>query len=136
MPWSGTVLCPACCCGVVTAGPYGFRELSPIPILGLFMSLTLVGFLGSRADPDCHNFSFASLVDLSSVPSCLCLFGLRLSIWFLVREHSPGDTCGLVRHGNGCMSHRFSSQQRCRPWVSSFRIIFGYPNARGHTRDQ
>ena len=40
---SDTVLCPACYCGVAT-GPDDFRELSPIPVCGLFMSWTLVGF--------------------------------------------------------------------------------------------
>ena len=40
-----------------SAGPYGFREPSPIPTFGLFMSMTLVGLLRSRADPDYHKLN-------------------------------------------------------------------------------
>jgi len=55
-------------------------ELSPIPTFGLFMSLTLVGLLSSRADPDCHNVSSSLQVWCSYLLLSIVLIMQQLAV--------------------------------------------------------
>ena len=124
---SGAFMCPACCCGTITAGPDGIRGSGSNHLSALVapgpngVSRSPVRPVGIKLFSPLQNVLRLPLV--VSDPRILVILTVLIlshgSVWssvcFSLGQQSPSDTCRLVGHGHCDQSRWTAFEQAVYP---------------------